>query len=388
VSIYERLGITPIINANASAASATRLGGSLFAPPVIDAMREASKSYVDMYQLQEAVSRRVAELTRNEDAFVCAGASAGLVLATLACMTGSDMSLVARLNKFGAEALPRYEVIIHCGSRNPYDLAINLAGAHVVQIGNVWQTMPWELEGAISEHTAAVLYMPGPDWSHGVLPLDQVIDIAHTGGVPVIVDAAAQLPPAENLWRFTQQGVDLAVFSGGKRIQGPQSTGILVGKRELINACSIHASPHEGLGRPMKVGKEELVGILVALEWFLEQDQGAITTASERITQEWIAALNRLPGVTATRDFPGESGRLIPRSIVEFAPLLGWTGDQIRSAMLEGKPSIDVAVAGERSIYLNAEILEPSEEMSVLEKLCWIATHPQSKVEKTQEDNK
>ena len=382
MSIYERLGVKPIINANASA---TRLGGSLFAPPVIDAMREASQSFVDMYQLQEAVSRRVAELTRNEDAFVCAGAAAGLVLGTLACMSGSDMGLVARLHRHGAAALPRHEVIIHCGSRNPYDLAINLAGAQIIQIGNVWQTLPWELEGAISERTAAVLYLPGPDWGKGALPLDQVLDTAHARGVPVIVDAAAQLPPAENLWRFTQQGADLAVFSGGKRIQGPQSTGILVGKRELIGACSIHASPHEGLGRPMKVGKEELVGLLVALEWFLEQDQDAATKTAERITQEWIDVLNGLPGVTATRDFPGESGRLIPRAIVEFAPALGYTSEEIRMAMLDGEPAIDTALAGERSIYLNAETLEPGEDVPVLRKLCSIAARPHSGSKKLKE---
>ena len=364
MGIYEKLGVRPIINANATL---TRLGGSRMPPEVFEAMRDAGAAFVDMFELQRAVSQRIAELTRNEAAFVCTGASAGLVLSALACMTGQDQQALARLLAEGPGALPQREIVIHCAHRIPYDPALKLAGARIIEIGNVLQTFDWELEAALSERTAAVVFVAGVHLARGALPLDQVIEIAHARGVPVIVDAAAQLPPPDNLWRFTHQGADLALFSGGKALRGPQASGLLVGRPELIQACAMHASPNQRLARPMKVGKEEMVGLLAAIEWYLRQDHAAYVKRCEQVTAEWVDELNRLRGVRARRDFPSEAGQPLPRALVTFEPSLGLDAEAVRGALLAREPAIDVAVADEHSIYLNPDCLEPGEELVVLD---------------------
>jgi L-seryl-tRNA(Ser) seleniumtransferase len=363
---YEALGVRPLINANATL---TRLGGSLMPAPVLDAMRAAAGAFVDLHQLQAAVSARIAALTQNEAALVSAGASAGLFLSALGCMTGGDLTAVARVMELGAAALPRHELVVQCAQRNPYDPVLRLAGARLVQVGNVMQTFPWELEAAIGERTAAVCFFAGAHLAKGALPLPDVLRIAHAAGVPVVVDAAGQLPPPENLWRFTQLGADLVVFSGGKGLRGPQASGLVLGRRELVAACALHASPHQRLGRPMKVGKEELMGLLAAVEWYLAQDHAAIARGIEQVTEQWITALNRLPGVAARRDFPGEAGQPQPRAAVSFAARLRLDGESVRARLLAGDPPIDVAVGGPRSIYLSAELLQPGEAELVTRRL-------------------
>ncbi|MGH2616323.1 MAG: DegT/DnrJ/EryC1/StrS family aminotransferase, partial [Thermomicrobiales bacterium] len=200
MSVYDRLGVRRVINADATL---TRLGGSLMSPDVLDAMQNAAGSFVDMHELQHVVGRRLAELTRNEAAYVATGAAAGIVLATLGAMTGGDRETIARYVETG-EA-PRDEVIVHRVHRIPYDPAIRLAGSRIIDVGNRLQTFPWELEAALSPRTAMIFYAAGDHLASGALPLDQTIDIAHAHGIPVVVDAAAQLPPTENLWRFTRE---------------------------------------------------------------------------------------------------------------------------------------------------------------------------------------
>lgn len=369
MSLYDDLGVRPLVNANASA---TKIGGTLMPKPVLEAMLEAAGAFVDMHDLQRKVSARIASLTRNEAALVCSGASAGLVLSALACMTGSDTRLLGQLLQDGPESLPRRDFVMQCGQRNPYDPALRLAGGRIVQVGNVLQTFAWELESALSEHTAAVLFFAGSHLGFGSLGLDEVIAIAHAAAVPVIVDAAAQLPPRENLWRFTERGADLVLFSGGKSLHGPQSSGLIVGRQDLIDACELHASPHQRFARAMKVGKEELVGLLAAVEWYLAKDETAERERLEAVTEEWVDALGSISGVTARRDFPGTDGKPLPRAIVSFDVSLGLTGPGVRTAMLEGEPAIDVAVAGDLSIYLNAELLRASEGDLVRDKVARI----------------
>ena len=200
MDVYERLGVRRVINADATL---TRLGGSLMSPQVLDAMREAAGSFVDMYELQRAVGRRIATLTRNEAAFVTTGAAAAIVLATLAAMTRGDLPTITRLIETGQA--PRDEVIIHRAHRIPYDPAIRLAGARIVEIGNRLQTFSWELEAALTERTAMVLYVAGEHLTRGALSLEETLRVAHASGVPVVVDAAAQLPLHDNLWRFTRE---------------------------------------------------------------------------------------------------------------------------------------------------------------------------------------
>ena len=365
MSIYATLGVRRVINADARL---TRLGGSLMAPAVREAMDKAARSYVDMFELQAAISRRLAELTRNEAAHICTGAAAGLFLATLACMVGADPALIAQLPEQNGG---RDEVIIHTAQRIPYDLAVRQAGARLVTIGTLLQTLPAELEAAIGPRTAAVLYIAGAHLERGALPLAEVVAIAHARGVPVIVDAAAQLPPPENLWRFTSElGADLAIFSGGKDLAGPQASGLIVGRAGLVAACAAHSSPNQRLGRPMKVGKEELVGLLAAGEHYLAQDHTTRIARFEQIVASWVDALDDGDGVRARRVFPNEAGQPTPRALVSFDQArCGLSGAEVRRQLWEGDPRVAVAAAGAEAISLTPDTLEPGEELLVVERI-------------------
>lgn len=365
MNIYESLGICPVINADTTL---TRLGGSLMPEPVLAAMNEAAKNFVDMYELQQAVSRRIAELTHNEAAYVCTGAAAGLFLSSLACMTGTDLKAIARLPDLSGL---KNEIIIHCAHRIPYDPAVRLAGAKLVEVGNALQTFPWELEAAITERTAAVLFIAGEHLSFGALSLPETIQIAHAHNLPVIVDAAAQLPPVENLWHFTRDlGADLTVFSGGKDLRGPQASGLIVGRAELIAACAENGSPNQRLGRAMKVGKEEMVGLLAAVELYLQQDHQARMAGFEAMVQFLVDSFSDCPGVAARRDFPNEAGRPLPWALLEFDPAItGLTAAQIQQQLWDGNPRIAVSLAGRDGIHLAPDTLEPGEAEIVAEQI-------------------
>lgn len=362
-TIYERWGVRPIINANATL---TSLGGSIMPEVVTSAMVEASTTFVDMFELQDAVSRRIAALTRNEAALVVSGASAGLLVSALASMTRQDMTALAVLLEHGARPLGRNEFVMHRSHRIPYDNVIRLAGGDVVEIGNALQTFAWELEAAITDRTAAVVYVAGAHLASAALPLRTVTEVAAAHDVPVIVDAAAQLPPRENLWRFAEQGADLVLFSGGKELRGPQSSGLILGRSEWIEACKLHAAPSQRFGRPAKVGKEEMVGLATAVEWWMARDLEAAARRIEETTAWWVDELSRIPGVSARRDFPSEAGRPLPRALIEWDALTAGPALEVAAALREGDPSIDVAIAGDRAVWLNAELLGPGEAETVV----------------------
>lgn len=365
MNVYERLGVRRVINADATL---TRLGGSLMPPDVIAAMNEAAGSFVDMYELQRAVGQRLATLTRNEAAYVTSGAAAGIVLATLGAMTGGDLPTIARLIETG-EA-PRDEVIVHRVHRIPYDPAIALAGARIVEIGNRLQTFDWELEAAISARTAMIFYAGGVHLASGALPLESTVAIAHGHGIPVVVDAAAQLPPTENLWRFTRDlGADVAVFSGGKDFRGPQASGLLVGGEAMIAAIAVNGSPHQRLARPMKAGKEEIIGLLAAVERYVAENWRERTSRDEDTVQRWIAHFQERPGITAARAFPNEAGQPTPRCVVTFAPETGLHGAEAVRRLWEGDPRIAVALEGPDAISMTPELLAEGEEAVLLSRI-------------------
>lgn len=365
MGIYERLGLRRVINADATL---TRLGGSLMPDEVLDAMREAAGSFVDMYELQRAVGARLAELTRNEAALVSTGAAAGIVLATLASMNGGDLETIARAIETGES--PKDEVIVQRVHRIPYDPAIRLAGARIVDVGNRLQTFPWEFEAAFTPRTAMVFYAGGVHMADGALPLEQVVEIAHAHGVPVLVDAAAQLPPTENLWRFTrEQGADLAIFSGGKDFRGPQASGLIVGTKSMIDAIAVNGAPYQRLARPMKVGKEEMLGLLTAVERYVAIDWHERASRYEDAVARWIAHFDRVPGLSAERSFPNEAGQPTPRCRVTFADALSLSGAEAARLLWEGDPRIAVSVDGPSSISITPELLVQGEEAVLLERI-------------------
>jgi L-seryl-tRNA(Ser) seleniumtransferase len=368
MGVYDELGVRTVINGNATL---TSLGGSLMPPEVLAAMAEAAQHFVDIDELQEKVGARIAKWTRNQAAYVSCGAAAGLVLTTAACITGMDPAKRARLPF--ADGLAN-EVIVHRHGRVSYDFAVRQAGGQLVEIGTEAGTAAEDLEQAITDRTAAILYFYRPTAMRGLVPLDQGIEIARRRGVPLIVDAAAQIPPVDNLWRFTHMGADLVLFSGGKGLCGPQSSGLILGRRDLIDACAFNACPRAYIGRPMKVGKEEMVGLLAAVRRYLDLDHEALLATYENQVRYVLDAFADLPHAAARRSFPSEAGQPMPRAEIVFDEQgLGTTRDEILARLRQGEPSVALAAAGKSGVYINPQTLQPGQERAVVDRIVEIA---------------
>ena len=339
-AVYQRLGVAPIINA---AGSITRLGGTRTRPETLELMSQAARVMVNIDELNRAAGKELARLTGAEAGFVCSGAAGGLVLQAAAVIAGNDPVKMRQLP--GTEGL-KNEIVIHTMHRFPYDQAYRAAGAKMVEFGDYLFAHPWQLEGAINERTAAVAYLCAPFSSNKVMPLEQVCEIAHARGVPVIVDAASMLPPRANLYRYLRAGADMVVYSGGKGVRGPQGSGILVGRADLIEAAAAQANPAQFLGRGMKVAKEEVIGLVASLAAFVEEDEAAEMAAYRAMTQQVVDALVEIPGLRVTLEHDGVN-YLIPHAVIRFAD--EWRGpsrDSIASAMEQGSPSIHLHQLG------------------------------------------
>ena len=378
MNIYKRLGIRTVINGNATL---TRLGGSIMPPEVVAAMVDASKHFVDIIELQKGVGEEIAKLTHNEAAYVSCGAAAALTLSTAACITGLDAVKRGKLPHL--DALMKNEIIVHRHGRVGYDFAVRQVGVTFVEIGDENGTTSTELENAITEKTAAIFYFANPGREHLWVPYEEAIAIAKRHDVPLIVDAAAQLPPPESLWRFTQMGADLALFSGGKGLCGPQSSGLIVGKKSLIEAIAFNGPPHPFIGRGMKVGKEELVGLLAAVEWYLNHDHEALQQSYEDQVTYYDEVFSDTQGVTVHRSFPSEAGQPMPRTEIRFdEEHLGITRNEILQQLAEGEPSIDIAGAGANGVLINGQTLMPGEVEIIAQRLKEIVLSPASSKER------
>ena len=321
MNVYQRFGVPTIINA---CGTVTRLSGGHMHPDVAAAMAEASRECVDMVALQAGASRVIARVTGAQAGVVTSGASAGVLLGAAACMAGLDP---ARMNCLPLVPDGRNAFVVVRSQRNMYDRAIAVAGGRIVEVGipdrysgpGVRDAAAWEIAAAITPDTAAIYYLAHPQ---SLPPLAEVAVVAHEHGIPLLVDAAAQLPPADNLRRFLEQGADLVAFSGGKAIGGPQASGILCGRADLIASALLqmvdldvfpelwHAPeefaplrqlpglPRHGIGRSCKVGKEEIIGLLAALERFADGDDHARSMAWRRTLEEIIAAAGSVRNMT------------------------------------------------------------------------------------------
>jgi len=346
-----------IINANATV---TVLGGSLMPPPVVQAMVEAASEFVDLPERYLEVGDRIAQLTRNEAACVTAGAAAAITLVVASCIGEPAQS-------FPVEA----EVVMFASQRNGYDYSARLTGARIVEVSG-----EGELQAALVRRPACVLWFAGAHHAEGALPIEDVLRIAGPTGVPVIVDAAAQIPPVSTLWHFTTElGADAVIVSGGKGLRGPQTTGLVLGRRWLVDRCLRHASPYQEIGRGMKVGKEELAALLAAVEWTLEQDEEAMLAGYERSVALWVDGLQNLPGVTAYRGYPSEAGQPHGRCVVRVADR-----QRLIDALWNGTPRIAVGTFRLRDdeIALNPQTLEPGEDRLVLDALRTLLESPDS----------
>lgn len=335
-------------------------------PEALHAMADAATAFADIADLQRKVGEQIAILTHNDGAYVSSGAAAGLTLAAAACATETDAAKVARVPDLTGM---RDEIAIHASQRLGFDRAFRLAGFKLREFGLPHATTEWQLEVALSERTAAVAYIIAPHLTgNGFLPLEVVVRIAQSYRIPVIVDAAAQLPPPSNLWHFTKDiGADIALFSGGKDLRGPQGTGLIVGRKELIDAVALNGNPNMAVGRPMKVGKEEMAGLYAAVKRYLSLDHDAIGRLYDEHVATIMRELQDVPGVTTTRDYPNEAGQPAPRALVRFAPPL--SRDAVVMALQQGDPAIEVYSAAPDAILLNPMTLEEGEEMIVAQRL-------------------
>ncbi|HEU5195617.1 MAG TPA: aminotransferase class V-fold PLP-dependent enzyme [Methylomirabilota bacterium] len=352
--IYRRLGVKPIIH---GCGTTTRYGGSRLRPEALEAMREASTTLVNLDELNEAAGAAIARLLGAEAAFVSAGASSGLILQAAACIAGTDPAKITRLPDTRGM---KNEIVIQRAHRFAYDQAYRVAGGVLVEIGLARRTQPFELEDAITERTAAVAYLISPFTSPpGVLTLEQVVAIAHKRNVPVIVDAASMLPPRENLTKFLRQGADLVSYSGGKGIRGPQSTGILAGRRDLIRAVALNASPNQALGRAAKTSKEEICGLVVALECFLAEDEKAEMKRYHDVCTTIVEALADIPGLRAVVEQDGVN-RVLPHAMVYFTPeWVGPSGHAVQVALAQGDPHIYVQQGAHQGGYFDEIAVDP-----------------------------
>lgn len=351
---YLALGVRPFINC---CSVRTMHGGSLMLPQVRDAMAEASRWFVNLDELMEAAGRRLAELTGAEWGLVTCGSAAAVALGTAACVAGNDPVKMLRL-PFTEGMTNR--VVIPKRHRFAYDQAVRMIGCHIVEIDS-----RDELDRALAEPVAMVVLL-GKEEHRGPLRLEDIAAAVTRRGIPILVDAASEHLERPSPW--LARGADLVVYSGGKFLRGPQTSGLLLGKKPLVEAAWRNASPHQALGRPMKVSKEDVVGVLAAVEyWFAERDRSA-----ER--QRWyddIAAIadrvGRLPGAASTVVEP-EGVDLVPRL------RLSWDrahyridGLGLRQLMLDGEPRImlDDNSATENSIEIDPFQLQPGEAAQV-----------------------
>ena len=332
MSILARFGLVRRINA---AGTLTRLGGRPMAPEVAAAMAEAAAVSLDIAELQQLASERIAALLGTEAAMVTTGASAALTLAAAACLAGGDLARMAALPF--AEGFPN-EILLPRTHRTMYSRALAAAGARLIDLGHndrgtgagVRGLEAWEIDAAITPRTAAFAFTATPET---IAALPAIADHCRRRRIPLIVDAAAQLPPRANLRRFFKMGADLVCFSGGKAIGGPQASGILAGRANLVGSALAQqldmdvraeawspppllrpiirgAVPPHGIGRGFKAGKEEIIGLLVALERFAATDDAAETAELEARLAAISAALNGLDGVRAELQRGGRSPQL------------------------------------------------------------------------------
>ena len=361
---YRSIGVNSIISASGST---TAYGGSKLRPEVMDAMNRASNAMVNMDQLNRAAGQVLADITGAEAGFVCSGAAGGLVLQAAAVVAGSDPAKMARLpNTDGM----KNEIIIHKSHRFPYDQCYLSVGAKFVEIGDGRRCAPWQLEAAFTENTAAVAYLFSPFVTRRSIPFPQVCEIAHARGVPVIVDAASFIPPRSNLRRFTAEGADMVVYSGGKAVRGPQGTGILAGRADLIEAAFANGSPHQFFGRGMKVAKEEIIGLVSALQIFVEEDEDAENERYTQMCQQAVDAFIEVPGLDASVEHDPYN-YLIPHAVMRLSE--EWNGrgrDEIWNSLTEGDPAIYLHNVGDPdSLVIDPFNLSEEELGIVIERL-------------------
>lgn len=347
--LFSELGVTPIINA---LVTMTFLSGSLMLPEVLEAINSTSHSFANMYELQDKAGARIAEMLQVEAAMVTSGAACALTIGTAACMTGSDPEKIKMLPTLPGQ---QKEVIMQRSHRYLFDQAVRNTGVKIVDVEGAA-----EMEKAINENTVMALFFNAAQSSS--ITHEEFVAVAKRHNIPTFIDAAADVPPVENLFRFQKIGFDLVTFSGGKMIRGPQSAGLLFGRKDLIEAAKLNHSPHEcPIGRPMKVNKEEIFGMYAALKSYLQRDH-------KKEWQDWLDRikfigdyLSGIPTVVPETRIPKGPANAFPSMTVTWDQTkVKITPEEVVKQLLAGKPSI---FAGGRKdkLSIGVVLLQPQE---------------------------
>ena len=354
---FKELGLRTFINA---AGTYTALTGSMMPDEVTDAIKYASQSYVKLDDIQDRVGARIAELLKCEAATVTAGAASALTLGTAGILTGMDSDKVVQLPDVTGM---KSEVILQRAHDVGYVHAVRNCGVDIVYV----ETRK-ELEAAINEKTACLLFINAYNYD-GEVRDKEFVKIGRDHGIPTFNDCAADVPPVENLWKYTQMGFDLVCFSGGKGIRGPQSAGLLLGREDLIAAARLSAPPRGNtVGRGMKVNKAEVLGMLVALELYLEKDHAAEWKLWERQIQLISESAMEVPGVETEIHVP-EIANHVPSIRIRWDQnRVKMTPNEVREALRNGHPSIET-VGGDASVDITTWMMRPGEERVVAERL-------------------
>jgi len=369
VDYFQKLGVTPFINA---AGTYTVLSASTMPDEVQAAVALAAKQPVNLKELLDASGAYLAQKLRCEGALVTAGAAAALALGTAACVTlGNEHSILDIPTDMSGL---KNEVIVQKTHRYDYDHALRNCGIRFVDVETLEQ-----YEQAFNERTVMAHFFNAAE---GKISREDWVRVAHQHGVPCFNDAAADVPPISNLWKYTQMGFDLVTFSGGKGIRGPQCTGLLLGRKDLIEAAKKNNSPNSNtVGRGMKVAKEEIVGLVAAVDWFLNQDDAAMEAEYRGRADRIARHLSTIPTVQ-TQIFIPEVANHVPHLLITYDQnRVKLTGAEVMQRMRQGKPRIELNPAtggapasaglqgGPNTIVVGVWMLQPGEDMIVARRL-------------------
>ncbi len=356
-SIYSRIGVTPVIN---GVGTVTVLGGSIMPPEVVQAMVDASRHFVPLPELNRKVGARIAELIGVPAAMVTCGAASAIMVGTTACLTRGDAKLISSLPDTAGS---RCEVIQQKKHRSGYEQQMLATGARIV-----WVETREEAERAINDRTAMMFFLnkAEPD---GAIQREDWIAIGKKHAVPTFNDAAADVPPASNLSAYVKQGFDLVTFSGGKGLLGPQATGLLLGRADLIEAAHMCMSPFGGVGRGMKVGKEEMMGLLAAVERYLKVDHAAEMRELERRVAEMIEALSKVKGITPKRFLPVIANVVPHLEIAWDEAARKPSAAEVVKQLMDGNPPIHIQSRGAGALVVSVWMLRGNEHRTVARRL-------------------
>src|SRR5579864_9829317 len=368
--IYESIGVRPVINCRGTF---TVVGGSLELPQVRQAKEAAAAHYVQLDEMMAAIGARLAELTGAEWGVVTSGCAAALAHATAACIAGGNPDRHVRIPDL--TGFPKDEVVIPKHSRNVYDAAIRSVGVRIVEVGTAE-----ELEAALGPRVAMVYVLAGPRADAGPPSYADIIRLAKQRNIPVLVDAAAEMLTIPSV--HLQKGATMVGYSGGKCIRGPQCAGLLLGRKDLIQAAWVHSAPHHGYGRSMKVGKEEAMGMLMAVEMWVKRDHKAEYDQWMSWMDQIAKRVSSIEGVTANvREPRGLSNHSPGLSIRWDTEKIGITGQDVSHTLFTTEPRITMAGGGgggrgaergsptETGVGILAYMMQPGDEKVVADRL-------------------